>query len=130
MNEVLEFLKKVGTYYIATVDNNIPRVRPFGTINLFEGKLYIQTSSVKDIAKQLEKNEKTEICAFDGETWLRLEATLIFETTKETMESMLNAYPNLKPMYEGNPNSATYYLKDVTAKFYSFSSNEPKIIKF
>ena len=76
MNEVYEFLKEVKTYYIATVDNGEPRVRPFGTVNLFEGKLYIQTGKRKDCYKQM-ANQKVEICAFDKGRWLRLKGTLI-----------------------------------------------------
>ena len=72
MQEVYEFLKKCGTYYLATVEGDQPRVRPFGTVDIFEDKLYIQTGKVKDVSKQIQKNPKVELCAFDGEKWLRV----------------------------------------------------------
>ncbi|MDR0978549.1 MAG: pyridoxamine 5'-phosphate oxidase family protein [Lachnospiraceae bacterium] len=130
MEEVLKFLKKTGTYYIATVEGNQPRVRPFGTINLFEGKLYIQSSHKKDFAKQVKENGKVEICAFDGETWLRVKTTLIDNSTPEAITSMMDAYPELKPMYEGSDCNAVYYLKDAVARFYNFVDDEPKVIEF
>ena len=130
MQEVHDFLKKTGTYYLATVEGDQPRVRPFGTINLFEGRLYIQTGKKKDVAKQIAANPKVEICAFDGEKWLRLACTLVEDNRTETQESMLEAYPSLRGMYEVNDgNTAVYYLKDATATFYTFSG-EPKVITF
>jgi len=64
MEEVLQFLKKCETYYLATVDGDQPRVRPFGTINIFENKLYIQTGKSKNVSKQIQANPKVEICGF------------------------------------------------------------------
>jgi len=130
MKSVLEFLKKTRTYYIATIDGDQPRVRPFGTINLYEGKLYIQTSSKKDIANQLSQNPKAEICAFDGETWLRISTILVNDTRPEPKQSLMDAYPELKPMYEANECNAVYYMKDATARFYNFVDNEPKVVLF
>ena len=77
MQEVYEFLKKCGTYYLATVDGDQARVRPFGTIDLFDGRLTIQTGKVKDVSKQMLQNPKVELCAFDGERWLRVTATAV-----------------------------------------------------
>lgn len=129
MQTVYDFLK-TGTYYIATVDDDQPRVRPFGTINLFEGKLYIQTGKKKDFVKQIAVNPKVEICAFKDGTWLRLAATLIEDNRTKAQESMLAAYPSLRNMYVVNDgNNVVYYLKDATAIFYTFSS-ESKEIKF
>ena len=130
MQTVHDFLKKTGTYYIATIDGDLPRVRPFGTINLFEGRLYIQTGKKKDIYKQLKTNPKIEISAFDGETWLRLAATLVEDNRTVTQESMLAAYHNLRSMYAVNDgNSVVFYLKDAIAAFYTFSG-EPRVVKF
>jgi len=130
MQTIHDFLKKTKTYYIATCDDGQPRVRPFGTINLFEGKLYIQSSHLKDFAKQVKSNPKVEICAFDGETWLRVACELVDDSRPETIESMMNAYPELKPMYEGLDCNAVYYMKNATAKLYNFVDNEPKVVKF
>ena len=129
MQTVHDFLKKTGTYYLATIDNDQPRVRPFGTINLFDGRLYIQTGKKKDIFKQINANPKVELSAFDGETWIRIAATLIEDNRTETQESMLEAYPELRGMYSVNDgNSVVYYLKDVTATFYTFTGESKEVI--
>jgi uncharacterized pyridoxamine 5'-phosphate oxidase family protein len=130
MNKVYDFLKKCGTYYLATVEENQPRVRPFGTIEIFEDKLYIQTGKSKEVSKQIQKNAKVELCAFDGEKWLRVAGTLVRDDRVEAKKHMLDNYPNLKTMYSAeDDNTEVLYFKDVTATFYSFT-DEPKIIKF
>lgn len=130
MQEVYDFLKKCGTYYLATEENGQPRVRPFGTVNLFEGKLYLQTGKKKNVAKQIAANPKVEICAFDGSRWLRVAATLVEDERLEAQESLLDAYPDLKKMYRaGDGNTVVYYLKDATAVFCDFTS-EPKTVRF
>ena len=121
MQTVHDFLKKTDTYYLATIDGDQPRVRPFGTINLFEGRLYIQTGKKKDIAKQINANPKVELCAFDGETWIRVAATLVEDNRTETQESMLAAYPVLQGMYSVNDgNSVVYYIERCHRHFLHF----------
>ena len=123
MDRVLEFLKKSGVYYLATCENGQPRVRPFGTANIFEGKLYIQTGLVKNVAKQLAENPKIEICAFMEGTWLRIAAEAVLDERVEAQKSMLDAYPSLQGMYKaGDGNTAVYYLKNATATFSSFTA--------
>lgn len=130
MKTVLDFMKKTKTYYLATIDGDKPRNRPFGTIHLFEDKLWIQTGLSKNVAKQIAANPNVELCTFDGETWLRIEATLVEDNRIEAQESMLEDYSELKGMYApGDGNNVVYYLKDATATFYSFAS-EPKVVKF
>ena len=133
MNEIYEFIKKCGTYYLATVDSdNQPRVRPFGTINIFEDKLYIQTGKVKDVSKQIQKNPKVELCCFDGATgqWCRLAGELVRDDRIEPKEAMLNAYPDLKGMYSAtDDNTEVLYFKNATATISSFAA-APKIVKF
>ena len=130
MEKVFEFLKKVNTYYLATVEGDRPRVRPFGTVNIFEGKLYIQAGKKKDVAKQIAANPKAEICGFDGEKWIRIAATLVEDDRVEAQENMLESYPQLRNMYTaGDGNTVVYYLKDATATFSSFAS-APEVIKF
>ncbi len=130
MQEVLDFLKKAGTYYIATVDGDQPRVRPFGTAHIFEGKLYIQSGKKKDCAKQIAANPKVEICAMNGGEWIRIAATLVEDPRVEAQQSMLDAYPSLQGMYKaGDGNCVVYYLKDATATISSFMG-APKVIKF
>ena len=122
MREVYDFLKAYQTYYIATVDGDQPSVRPFGTINIFEGQLYIQTGHVKKVAKQIAANPKVEICAFDGKAWVRVEATLVEDPRIEAKKSMLDAYPQLRSMYdEKDVNTAVYFLTNAKADFNSFS---------
>jgi uncharacterized pyridoxamine 5'-phosphate oxidase family protein len=128
MQEVNDFLKKCRTYYLATVEGDQPRVRPFGTINIFEGKLYIQTGKVKNVAKQITTNPKIEISAFDGEKWIRIQAVAVEDDSYEAKKSMLDAYPNLRGMYDENT-TLVLYLKDVIATISSFTG-ESKVIKF
>lgn len=130
MQEVYEFLKKCGTYYLATVDGDQPRVRPFGTVNLFEDKLYIQTGKVKDVSKQMMENPKIEICAFNGSEWIRLQAIAVVDDRVEAKQSMLDKYPELHTMYSAtDDNTQVLYLRDAVAKIASFTA-EPKVIRF
>lgn len=123
MQEVYEFLKEVGVYYLATVEGDQPRVRPFGTIDLFEGKLYIQTGKVKEVSKQLQKNPKAEICAFAEGRWLRVAGELIRDDRIEAKEHMLEAYPHLKGMYSAeDDNTEVLYFRNATATFSSFGA--------
>ncbi len=96
MKRVEQFLKEAGTYYLATVEGDQPRVRPFGTAHIFEDKLYIQTGKVKDVSKQIHANPKVEICAFHNGEWLRVAGELVEDDRLEARESMLEAYPSLK----------------------------------
>ncbi len=132
MNEVYDFIKKCGTYYLATVEEGQPRVRPFGTINIFEGKLYIQTGKVKPVSKQIQKNPKVELCCFDGGTgrWLRLSGELVRDDRREAKADMLEHYPDLKRMYSADDdNTEVLYFKDATATIASFTA-APKVVKF
>ncbi|MBR0139113.1 MAG: pyridoxamine 5'-phosphate oxidase family protein [Firmicutes bacterium] len=130
MNEIYDFLKKCGTYYLATDDNGQPRVRPFGTIDLFDGGLYIQTGKVKPVAKQIMANPRIEICAFDGGTWLRLACDAKEDDRVEARKHMLDAYPNLRAMYDENDgNTLVLRLSNGTATFSSFTA-PPKTIEF
>ena len=130
MQRVYEFLKEAKTYYLATVDGDQPRVRPFGTINLFEGKLYIQTGKVKAVSKQLLANGKCEICAMKGGEWIRVACTLVEDDRLEAKQSMLDAYPNLQAMYKAeDDNTEVFYMKDAVATISSFSA-PPVEIKF
>lgn len=131
MNEVYEFIKACGTYYLATVDENgQPRNRPFGTINIFEDKLYIQTGKVKEVSKQIQKNPKVELCCFNGQSWLRLAGELVRDDRIEAKEAMLESYPNLKAMYSASDdNTEVLYFKNATATISSFTA-APKEIKF
>lgn len=130
MQRVYDFLKEVGTYYLATVDGDCPRVRPFGTVNMFEGKLYIQTGKVKAVSKQLAANPKAEICAFKDGKWLRLSGELYEDDRAEARKSMLDAYPELRGMYnENDGNTQVLYFKNARAVFCSFGS-APETVEF
>lgn len=129
MQEVYEFLKKCGVYYLATVDGDKPKVRPFGTVNIFEGKLYIQTGKVKDVSKQIEKNPNVEISAFNGKEWIRLAGKLVRDDRIEAKKDMLDKYPELSGMYSPTDNNTeVLYFTEGTATIYSFGA-APKIIK-
>ena len=130
MKEVYDFLKKCGTYYLATVDGDKPKVRPFGTVGIFEDKLYIQTGKVKPTSKQIHDNPNVEICAFDGSKWLRLSGELVADDRRGAKKHMLDAYPMLRNMYnEDDGNTEVFYFKNATATFSSFTAT-PKTIKF
>jgi uncharacterized pyridoxamine 5'-phosphate oxidase family protein len=125
MQQVCDFLKQCGTYYLATVDGDQPRVRPFGTAHIFDGRLYIQTGKKKRVAQQLAKNPKAEICAFNGKEWIRVATTLLEDTRREAKQSMLDANPSLKSMYSADDaNTLVLYMKDTTATISSFSGKE------
>jgi len=126
MKHVYDFLKHAETYYLATTEGDQPRVRPFGTIHLYEGKLYIQTGKVKPVSRQLMENPKAEICAFQDGKWLRVTCEVIEDDSAEARKSMLDAYPALRAMYnENDGNTQVFYLKNAVAVFSSFS--EPPV---
>ena len=130
MQKVYEFLKEVGIYYLATVEGDQPRVRPFGTVLIYEGKLYIQTGKVKPVSKQLSVNPKAEICAFKDGVWLRLAGELVDDDRVEVKKAMLDAYPELRRMYDENDgNTQVLYFKNATATFSSFTA-APEVITF
>ena len=130
MDKVLKFLKDAETYYLATVEGDQPKVRPFGTAHVFEGKLYIQTGKVKDVSKQLHQNPTAEICAFKNGEWLRVSGKLIEDDRNEARQSMLDAYPSLQKMYKADDgNTEVFYFEEATAIFSSFT-HEPEVIKF
>ena len=130
MKRVEQFLKEAGTYYLATMEGDQPRVRPFGTIHIFEDKLYIQTGKVKEVSKQLHENPKAEICACKGNEWLRVSGELVEDDRVEARQSMLDDYPSLQKMYAADDgNTEVFYFKNATAVFFSFE-HEPVTIQF
>jgi uncharacterized pyridoxamine 5'-phosphate oxidase family protein len=130
MEQVCKFLKDAKVYYLATVDGDQPRVRPFGTAHIFEGKLYIQTGKRKEVSKQLAINPKVEVCAFMDGDWLRITGLLIEDDRVEARKSMLDAYPGLRRMYDENDdNTQVFYFKDATAVLQTLNKSS-KTIKF
>ena len=130
MEEVKSFLKEAGVYYLATVDGNKPKVRPFGTAEIFEGKLYIQTGKKKDVSKQIAKNPYVEICAFNNGKWIRVSGKLVRDERIEAKEYMLDRNPELKSLYKADDdNTEVLYFEEGIATIYSFT-DAPKEIKF
>ena len=130
MQEVYEFLKKCGTYYLATVEGDQPRVRPFGTVAIFDGKLYIQTGKVKPVSTQLHANPKAEICGFTDGQWIRVSGKLIADERIEAKKHMLDDYPQLRGMYnENDDNTEVLYFEDAVAVFSSFGG-APREVRF
>lgn len=130
MKEVYDFLKAAGTYYLATVEGDQPRVRPFGTVAVFDGKLYIQTGKIKPTSHQLHENPKAEICAFKDGSWIRVAGKLISDDRREAKKAMLDEYPNLRGMYnEDDGNTEVFYFEDAVATISSFTA-APKEIRF
>ena len=130
MEEVYEFLKKCGVFYIATIDGNKPRVRPFGVVNIFEGKLYVQTGKIKNVSKQIEINPNVEISGMLDGRWIRLEGKLVRDDRREAKASMLDANPMLKNMYSADDdNTEVLYFENAKATFCSFTE-APKVVEF
>ena len=130
MEKVYRFLKDAEVYYLATVEGDQPRVRPFGTVNIFEGKLYIQTGKVKPCSRQITENPKVEICAFHQGSWIRLSGQLVEDDRVEAKKSMLDAYPNLRGMYDENDgNTQVFYFQNAVAVFSSFGK-APETVTF
>ena len=130
MERVAKFLKEAETYYLATVEGDQPRVRPFGTAHIFEGKLYLQTGKSKNVSKQIHANPKVEICAFKNGEWLRVAGELVEDPRREAKVSMLEAYPSLQSMYSpDDENTEVFYIKNATATFSSFTA-APEVVTF
>ena len=130
MDEVYEFLKKCGIFYIATVEGDKPRVRPFGVVNIFEGKLYIQTGKSKNVSKQIQINPNVEICGFMDGKWIRLEGKAVRDDRREAKKSMLDANPELRSMYsEDDDNTEVLYFENAKATFSSFTE-APRTVEF
>ena len=130
MQEVQNFLKECGVYYLATIDKNKPRVRPFGTAEIFEGHLYIQTAKSKKVSKQIKENPYVEICAFKDGEWIRISGKLVEDDRIEAKKDILDKNPNLRNMYDENDeNTQVLYFEHATAIISSFS-NKDKVINF
>ena len=128
MEEVYNFLKECGTYFIATVEDDKPKVRPFGTVDIFEGHLYIQTGKSKEIFKQIEKNNNAEISAFKDGRWIRVAGKLIVDDRVEAKKHMLDNYPELRGMYDENDaNTAVLYFESARAGIFSFTEPTKEI---
>jgi uncharacterized pyridoxamine 5'-phosphate oxidase family protein len=134
LKEVHDFLKSCGNYYLATMEEDQPRVRPFSSLAIFEGKLYFQTGKIKNVSKQIAANPKIEICAFDSKgTWVRVQAVAIDDPSREVKQLFLDAAPEMKTMYSADDdNMQVLYLKDAVARFHSFAdgTGEPRIVEF
>lgn len=130
MERVLDFLKAADVYYLATVDGDQPRVRPFGTAHIFEGKLYIQTGKSKLVSQQILANPKAEICAFKDGRWLRVAGELVEDDRIEAKKSMLDAYPELRGMYDENDgNTQVLFFRHAVATFSSFTE-APEVVEW
>ena len=130
IERVCQFLDEAKTYYLATAEGDQPRVRPFGTALIFEGKLYIQTGKVKNVSRQLAANPKAEICAFQNGQWVRIAGELVNDDRREPKEAMLEKMPSLRAMYSADDdNTQVLYFKNATATFSSFTS-APETISF
>ena len=130
IEKVYQFLDEAKTYYLATVEGDQPRCRPFGTALLYDGKLYIQTGKVKNVSKQIAANPKVEICAFNGGKWLRVAGELVNDDSHDVKVAMLEKMPMLKKMYSADDdNTQVLYFKNATATFCSFTE-APEVLTF
>lgn len=130
MQKVFDFIKSCRVYYIATMDGDQPRVRPFGTIDIYDGKIYFLTGKNKQISKQIGDNPKIEICAYNGDKWIRVQAVAIEDETIEAKQQVLNAFPFLQDVFKADDdNTQVFYLSNAVAMISSFEM-EPEVIKF
>lgn len=130
MEEVYDFLKECGVFFLATEEGEQPRVRPFGAINVYEGKLYIQTGKIKNVSKQMQDNPNVELCGYVDGKWIRVEGTVVRDERIEAKESMLDANPELKSMYSADDdNTEVLYFANGKATFSSFTE-PPRVIEF
>lgn len=131
MNEVFEFLKSCKIYYIGTINGDKPSLRPFTSLNLYQGKIYIQTGKVKAVAHQMKANPNIVICAMSGGSWIRLNGEVVLDESAEAQQSMFDANPGLDKMYAVNDgNNEVYYIQNVTADIYGAPGSEPKHFEF
>lgn len=131
MQRVYEFLKEAHVYYLATVEGDQPRVRPFGTAHVFEDKLYIQTGAIKPVSHQILENPKVEICAFHKGKTLRVACELVLDERIEAQKSLLDAYPGLQNNYApGDGNNQVFYMKNAQATIAAGPGSEPESIRF
>ena len=130
MQEVYEFLKAAEYYFLATAEGDQPRVRPFGTYVVYEGRLYIQTGKIKKVSRQMAANPKIEICAFKDGQWLRIAAEVVNDERVEAKQYILDQYPQLKDRYSADDdNTQVLYLKNATAVFEGFTGIS-KVVEF
>jgi uncharacterized pyridoxamine 5'-phosphate oxidase family protein len=130
MKRVYDFLKEAKVYYLATIDGDQARVRPFGTIDLFDGRLYIMTKNGKKVSDQMKANPKIEMTAMRGEDWIRITCEAYMDKRLEAVVSMVEAHPHLAQFYRADdPNTEVFYLANATAIIYS-TTPEPLTIKF
>ncbi len=130
MKRVYDFLKEAKVYYLATIDGTQARVRPFGTINLFDDKLYIMTKNHKKVSDQMKANPKVEITAMRGEDWIRITCESYLDTRHEAIASMVKAHPHLEQFYRADdPNTEVFYLANATAIIFS-TTPDPLVIQW
>ena len=130
IERVYQFLDEANTYYLATVEGDQPRVRAFGMVLLYDGKLYIQTGKIKPVSKQIAANPKVEICAFKGGKWVRITGELVNDDNYDVKVAMLEKMPSLKAMYSADDdNMQMLYFKNAEATFSSFTE-EPETVTF
>lgn len=128
LERVCSFLDEAGTYYLATVEGDQPRVRPFGTALVWQGRLYIQTGKVKPVSHQLAANPKAELCAFHGGKWLRVAGELVNDDDRAVKVAMLEKMPSLKPMYDPDDgNMQMLFFQNAKATFSSFTESPETI---
>ncbi len=129
MNEIYNFLKDCDNYYLATTDGKQPRVRPFMSIKIYNDQLYILTTKDKNVSKQMHKNPKVELCAYNGDEWIRVTACVKEDDDINAKQAILDDFPKLQEMYEAtDDNVETFYLENITATISSFEG-KPKVIE-
>jgi len=131
LTKIYDFLHEAKRFFVATVDKDKPRVRPFGSYMIYDGKLYFSTADTKPFWRQIIENPNIEICACDGEGgWLRIEAKANPDRRKVVKEAMLRQNPRLQQIYEAHgKHVALFYITNATAAFENLKG-EKEVFKF
>lgn len=100
--EILDFINKNPTCFVATIDGNRPRVRGLLMYQADEDGILFQTWSNKDIYKQIMQNPNVELCFVnpDGSKQVRIFGKAEFIEDQNLKEEIVNKRSFIKPWVE------------------------------
>ncbi len=129
LQEIKDYLAECRVFYLATVDGDQPRVRPFGVSEIYNGRLYLMSGKSKEVFKQLVANPKFELSATkaNGAEWIRVSGRLVNDDDVVMKQYLLDQNPELKQLYKADDNMAAMYITDGEARFFSFNEPERRV---
>lgn len=123
--EFVDFFQNAKMFFIATTEEDQPRVRPFGHLVEYHGQFYFNTGKHKNVYQQLMKNPKVEICAFDKGVWYRVAGCAAESDNEEIKQMMMEIDPVVKRNYgQDTSDLAIFGLVNVKSYRCTFASNE------